>query len=156
MTRSTFRDLQSSHETLKGLDSLCLLRLPDASTPSISEGSSSPLHASSSPCSAVLPGELSVSFWLAFIVVGAGEESPSRREIGLMFPRIDLLPRHTRQVSIQDHTAEAPAAYERTTSPPNNVISVFDGWSAWRVGRKVYLVDYSFAVLPYHFSQSQL
>jgi hypothetical protein len=138
----TFRDLQSSHETLRGLENLCLLRLPEASAPSISEGSSSPLHASSSPCSAVLPGELSGSFWLAFIVVGAGEESPSRREIGLMFPRIELLPRHTRQVSVDEpYCRGGQLRANGLSSPPNNVISVFDGWPAWRVGRKLYLVD---------------
>jgi hypothetical protein len=45
------------------------------------------------------------------------------------FPSTTILPRR-------------PAACERTTSPPNHVISVFDGWTACRVGRKVYLVDY--------------
>lgn len=130
-TRSTFRDLQSSQDTLSGLDSLCLLRFPDASATSMSE-SSSPLHASSSPCSAALAGELSVSFWLAFIVVGAGEESPSRREIGLMFPgNRTTTPPHAPSSTGRAHTAEAPAVYGRTSSPPNNVLSVFDGWPAW-------------------------
>ena len=74
--------MQSSHETLSGLDNRCLLRLPDVSAPSLSEASSSPLHASSSPCSAALAGELSVSCW--FIVGcrvgrGAGEKEPSLR-----------------------------------------------------------------------------
>ena len=86
MVWPTFRDLQSSHETLSGLDSRCLLRLPDASGPSLSEASSSPLHASSSGCSAALAGELSVSFWF---IVGAGsvagEKEPSLRMGSVLF-----------------------------------------------------------------------
>lgn len=156
--RSTLRDLQSSHETLNGLDSLCLLRLPDASAPSISEASSSPLHASSSPCSAALPGELSVSFW--FIVglarVGAGEKEPSWRMLGLI-PK--SFPATSRQVPLHAHTAEAPAAYGRTSSSPNNVVSrvsVFDGWVAHliaKVSLKVYLADCPFAVLSHCLSR---
>jgi hypothetical protein len=34
-----------------------------------------------------------------------------------------------------------PAACERTILTTEQLISVFDGWPAWRVGRKVYLVD---------------
>jgi hypothetical protein len=125
----TFRDLHSSHETLSGLDSRCLLRLLDASAPSISEASSSPLHASSSPCSAALPGELSVSCW--FIVGRGSVREKGNRDCAWLGLIPKSFPATTRQVPLDVHTAEAPATYGRNSSSPNNVfsrVSVFDGW----------------------------
>ena len=117
--QATFRDLQSSHETLNGLDSRCLLRLPEVSAPSLSEASSSPLHASSSACSASLAGELSASLW--FIVgagSGAGEKEPSWR---MARSYSKQLPRHNTPSSDRTpSTTEAPAASGRDSTPPNN------------------------------------
>ena len=133
MIKPTFRDLQSSHETLSGLDSRCLLRLPDASGPSLSEASSSPLHASSSACSAALAGELSVSFWF---IVGAGsvagEKEPSLR---MARSYSKQLPRHNTPSSHSMlTTAEATKGQLRMDGIPHHRtmalsrVSVFDGW----------------------------
>lgn len=67
LSHLTFRDLHSSQETLNGLDVFCLFRLPDPSS-SASERSSSPLHTSSSLCSAALPGESSL-FGVLWVLV---------------------------------------------------------------------------------------
>jgi len=99
---NTFRDLHSSHETLNGREVFCRLRLPDPSSPSASEASSS-LQVSSSLRSAAFPGESSVPgvrlVLVDMMVGGAGQKEPRGGRFGVLLLLLALFnPAHMRQV----------------------------------------------------------